>query len=209
MTRTAPPPKTRLILASQSTYRLELLQTAGYEVEVLPTGVAEPDLTSFANFECGLMYVAQLKARSCLAAGASGLIFAADTVGVSGGQVFGKPTDMADARRMLTAISGTVHHVDTGWCLLRTADQLSIVGVERTTITMRPWTAGELDSYLTRGEWVGKCGAYGLQWPNDPFVTHIAGSAANVIGVPLERLARVICEFPAMTLPIHSVNPPA
>ena len=99
---------------------------------------------------------------------------------------------------MLSAISGTVHEVLTGWCFLRSRDELIIGGVERTRITMRVWTAVELEQYLDEGEWEGKCGAYGLQTENDPFVTRIDGSAANVIGLPLERLAQVLAEFPGL-----------
>jgi septum formation protein len=183
---------TRLILASQSTYRLELLRSAGYEVEADRVEVVEPDLAGFADLEAGLIYIASLKARAAWHGGAQGLLIAADTVGHVAGKVFGKPTDRDDALRMLTAISGTTHEVLTGWCLFRTRDALQLCGVERTTITMRPWRAGELTAYLDSGEWIGKCGAYGLQLPRDPFVTRIEGSPSNVIGVPLERLAAVL-----------------
>lgn len=97
---------------------------------------------------------------------------------------------------MLEALSGTKHSVLTGWCLLRTRDRLCVSGVERTEITMRAWTCEEIDGYLDGGAWQGKCGAYGLELPSDPFVTSLAGSASNVIGVPLERLAEVLGEFP-------------
>lgn len=185
----------KLILASQSPYRLELLRTAGYDVEAVPAEIPEPDLASFADLDAGLIHIATLKARAVLRRGARGLILAADTVGAAGKQVFAKPAHRADARRMLEAISGTVHEVLTGWCLLRTRDELCLAGVERTTITMRSWSSGELEDYLASGDWVGKSGAYGLQLPHDPFVTHLSGSAANVVGVPLERLAAVLAEF--------------
>jgi septum formation protein len=185
----------RLILASQSPYRLRLLRDAGYEVEAIPANVAEPDLADFADFGAGLIHVASLKARAVWRSGAQGLILAADTVGYAGDRVFGKAADRADALRMLQAISGTTHEVLTGWCLLRTRDQLQISGIERTAVTMRAWTAEEFAAYLDSGAWIGKCGAYGLEIPHDPFVTNIAGSAANVIGVPLERLEQVLAEF--------------
>ncbi|MBI3860761.1 MAG: septum formation protein Maf [Planctomycetia bacterium] len=183
---------TRLTLASQSPSRLELLRNAGYDVDAVPARIAEPDLEAFTDLESGLIHVATLKARAAAKGGASGLILGCDTVGVSASRVFGKPADRAHARRMLEAISGTVHQVLTGWCLLRTRDELHVCGVESTTITMRAWTSAEFDAYLEGGEWIGKSGAYGLQWPHDPFVTQIEGSASNVIGVPLERLAEVI-----------------
>jgi septum formation protein len=157
--------------------------------------VAEPDPAGFTDLESGLVHIAALKARAVARRGARGLILGADTVGFAGGRVLGKPADRADALRMLRAISGTVHEVLTGWCLLRTRDRLEISGVERTTITMRTWALDEFEAYLDSGAWVGKSGAYGLSHPHDPFVTHIAGSPSNVIGVPLERLAAVIAEF--------------
>lgn len=195
----------RLILASCSTYRLELLRQAGYAVTAMASEIVEPHPTSFSDPEMALLHIAELKAR---AVGRKlvhqnqedSLILAADTVGLAGGQIFGKPKGRADARRMLMAISGTVHEVLTGWCLLRTHDQLFVGGIERTRITMRDWTELELEDYLDSGEWEGKCGAYGLRIEGDPFVTNIEGSTSNVIGVPLERLSQVLAEFPGLTL---------
>jgi septum formation protein len=189
---------TRLILASQSQWRRELLTDAGYEVECVPAHLDEPHPLSLGDLEAGLIHIAQLKARTVARRGVRGLILAADTVGHVGGEIFGKPVDRADARRMLQAMSGVAHEVLTGWCLLRTTDGVSLTGCEATSIHMRPWTEAERESYLDSGDWRDKCGAYGLQWPNDPFVTELRGSATNVIGVPLERLAQVLREFPAL-----------
>ncbi|HLJ10935.1 MAG TPA: Maf family protein [Planctomycetaceae bacterium] len=197
----------KLILASQSRYRLELLQEAGYEVEAIASNVAEPDPAGFADLDAGLVHIAALKARAVWRRGASGLIFAADTVGFVAGEVFGKPADRADARRMLNAISGTTHGVLTGWCLFRTEDQLQVSGVERTTITMRAWTDQEIRSYLDSGRWQGKSGAYGIQFSGDPFVTQIDGSRSNVAGVPLERLEQVLAAFMKPAPEAPSMNP--
>jgi len=185
----------RLILASQSRHRLELLRSAGYEVEAVPAETLEPDPADFPDVEAGLVQIATLKVRDAERRGARGLILGADTVGMVGDKVFGKPVDRADALRMLQAISASVHQVLTGWYLLRTRDQFHVSGVETTTITMRAWTADELQAYLDSGAWIGKSGAYGLQLPQDPFVTNIVGSASSVVGVPLEQLARAIAEF--------------
>jgi septum formation protein len=131
--------------------------------------------------------------------GHHGLILAADTVSLVGSTILGKPADRDDACRMLSQLSDTEHAVLTGWCLLRTGDGLSSCGIEETSITMRKWTSEELRTYLDSGEWQGKCGAYGLQLPQDPFVVSMRGSAANVIGLPLERLAAVFAEFPTLS----------
>ena len=188
----------RLILASQSPYRLQLLRDAGFEVQAVPAGVSEPDLSQFASLEAGLMHTAQLKAQRVASRGVHGLILAADTVGHVAGAIFGKPADRHEARRMLQAISGTAHSVLTGWCLWRTRDQLCLCGTEVTQIVMRTWTASELEQYLDSGDWQDKCGAYGLQLPADPFVTEIRGSTSNVIGLPLERLQSIFAEFPQL-----------
>jgi septum formation protein len=177
------------------------LRGAGYDVEAVPAHVVEPDPSAFGDLDAGLIHIALLKAFTVFRRGAEGLIFAADTVGLAGGMVLGKPADWADALRMLRAISGTVHEVRTGWCLLRTSDQLQISGVERTTITMRAWSDDDVTAYLDGGQWMGKSGAYGLELPHDPFVTQIVGSASSVVGVPLERLAQVIAEFHTLCAP--------
>ena len=182
----------RLILASQSPHRLELLRNAGYDVEAVPANIDEPDPMASGDLDAGLVHIATLKARTICRRGASGLILAADTVGVVNGAVLGKPADRADALRMLHAISGTVHEVRTGWCLLRSSDQLQVSGVEKTTITMRAWSENEFMAYLDSGQWIGKSGAYGLELPHDRFVTRIDGSASNVVGIPLERLGEVL-----------------
>src|SRR5262245_10174477 len=133
----------RLLLASQSVPRFELLRGAGYDVVAVPAEIEEPDPAGFPDVTDGLVHIAALKVRDAERRGARGLILGADTVGLVGGKVFGKPVDRADALRMLQAISGTVHEVLTGWCLLRTRDQFHVSGVEKTTITMRTWTPDE------------------------------------------------------------------
>lgn len=192
-----------IILASGSPYRQQLLEQAGYAVTAIASGVDEPDLSPFPDLGAGLLYLAHLKARAVHTRGHCGIILGADTVSLAAGQILGKPADLSDAERMLRDLSGTTHEVLTGWCLLRTADGLTLSGVERTVITMRPWSHSEIQDYLASGEWRGKCGAYGLQLPSDPFVTGMSGSAFNVIGVPLERLAEAWIEFPAFDQPLQ------
>ncbi len=185
----------QLILASGSPYRKQLLENAGYPVTAVVSGVVEPDLASFPDLGAGLIHLAQLKARAVQRLGHSGLILAADTISLAGCEILGKPSDIDDARRMLRHLSNSTHSVQTGFCLLRTSDGLIWSGIEQTSITMRAWSESEVEVYLNRGEWQGKCGAYGLQLPQDPFVTSLQGSASNVIGVPLERLAALFEEF--------------
>lgn len=188
----------QLILASGSPYRKRLLENAGYRVTAVVSGVDEPDLSEFSDLGAGLIFLAHLKARAVQRGGHSGLILAADTVSLAHGEILGKPKDLDDARRMLHLLSGTSHSVHTGFCLLRTHDGLSFSGIADTTISMRTWAEAEVEAYLQSGEWEGKCGAYGLQLPVDPFVTSMQGSASNVIGIPLERLDELCTEFPEL-----------
>lgn len=183
-----------LTLASASPYRLQLLRAAGYEVDAVAAAIDESMLELDPDLEAGLVSLAQRKAFAVCRRGVEGLILAADTVGVVAGRVLGKPESRDEARQMLSGISGTRHDVLTGWCVLRSHDRLLLSGVERTGIVMRDWSDQELENYLESGEWQGKCGAYGLQPVNDPFVTAIEGSISNVIGLPMERLQSVLLE---------------
>lgn len=188
----------RILLASQSVYRREVLEQAGYTVETYTTGIPEPEPLEFGDLQTGMAVLAVMKARAARRAGKTGLILACDTVSYVNGVVVQKPVDRADAERMLRAISDNTHEVLTGWCLLRARDELIVSGVETTRLTMRAWTEAERVAYLDSGEWEGKCGGYGLQVPRDPFLVRIEGSAANVIGVPVERVNAVLEEFPEL-----------
>jgi len=192
-----------LLLASQSRGRRWLLESAGIDVVIMPTGIPEPDLADFSDLETGLSYLAELKARAAWRMGrvsddpilkSASWILAADTTTRVEGQLLGKPLDLADAARMLDLLSGSCHDVLTGWRLLRTSDGLTVGGVDCTQITMRHWTHEEKETYLAGGEWAGRCGAYGLLEP-DPFVVKIEGSPSNVVGLPMERLTQTLREF--------------
>jgi septum formation protein len=187
-----------IVLASQSPYRRQLLEEAGFLVEPFATGIPEPEPLELGDLHTGLAVLAVMKAGAARKAGKTGLILACDTVSYVNGAVVQKPVDRDDARRMLLAISDNSHEVLTGWCLLRTENELLVSGVETTRLRMRPWTEAEIEAYLDTGEWAGKCGGYGLQMPSDPFVVQMEGSAANVIGVPIERVRRVLAEIPTL-----------
>jgi septum formation protein len=119
-----------------------------------------------------------------------GLILAADTVGWLDGQVIGKPTDVDDARRIITALGGREHELWTGVVLWRQSDNVQIVWQECTRLRCRTLSPQELDAYLATDEWVGRSGAYAIQEDSDPFLTIVDGSLTNVIGLPMESLQR-------------------
>lgn len=179
----------RIILASGSPYRLELLRNAGYDVTACPSEIPEPEFSDGPDLETQLQDLALQKARAVAQRVVQGLILGADTLSLVDGHVLGKPEDVHQAREMLLKLAGTTHEVVTAYAILRSWDGKFLTGVERTRLQFRPWHPGELQHYLESGEWAGKCGAYGLRWPDDPLVISLTGSVSNVIGLPLERLA--------------------
>lgn len=189
----------KLILASGSPYRLELLLEAGIRAEPDPSNIPEPDLATFPDLAAGLIYLALSKANAVAPRHPGNLILAADSVSRVGDDLLGKPIDRTDAERMLRQMSGIHHEVWTGWVLVSADRSFTVSGVDRTSIHFRNWMEAELAQYLDSGEWEGKCGAYGLRWPNDPMVESLEGSVSNVIGLPMEQIQSVLRRIPALT----------
>lgn len=167
-----------------------MLEAAGYRFTVLPTGVPEPPTHGFSSASAYAVHAAWLKA-SHVAGDRSTWVLAADTVVAVGDVILGKPTDRADARRILFRLRGTRHSVITGVCLHLPRRELSLTTAATTTVTMKPLTDHEVEAYLDSGLWEGKAGAYGIQDHDDPFVAAVEGSYSNVVGLPLERLAEL------------------
>jgi septum formation protein len=188
----------RLILASGSAGRRYLLSREGYSFEVLPSNVEEPDGTGVTDPRCFVEHLAWLKAAAVVARVLSSpgeqrtWILAADTVGWLNGQIIGKPADEADARRILRLLGGTEHELWTGVCLWRHADGIQVAWQEVSRVAFRGLTDAELDSYLATCTWQGCSGAYAIKEAGDPFVQVVEGSITNVIGLPMESLARIM-----------------
>jgi septum formation protein len=188
----------RLILASASPRRRELLAEAGYKFEVDPSDVEEPEPGSAAS---PIVYVAQLAWKKALAVAQrrrAGLILAADTIGAIDGLILNKPIDRGDAERMIRLQEGRQSDVLTGLCLFR-ADRLEWVGaVVASVVRFKALDDAERTAYLDSNRWQGKAGAYGVQ-DCDPFVEIVRGSFSNVVGLPLERLAALLHDHPSLT----------
>ena len=185
-----PDPIFRLILASSSPQRRDLLREAGHAFEVVPPGEAES--AARANPRELAERLAYFKAREVADRVKSGLVLGADTLVVLGEQVIGKPTGPADARRILRTLAGTRHVVITGVCLLDAATGLRLVGSESTRIRMRPMSDHEIDEYVSSGAAAGKAGAYAVRAEGDPYVESMEGSFTNVVGLPMELVARMM-----------------
>jgi septum formation protein len=188
-------PSQRLILASGSLARRDLLERAGYSFTVQPAHVDEPTGEGFSDVRTYVQTVAWLKAAAVAPQVAEGLVLAADTVGWLDGQVIGKPADEADARRILTHLGGRRHELWTGVVLWQRPGDLQIVWQERSLVFFQKLNAAELDKYLAECTWRGCSGAYAIQEQNDPYVSILEGSMSNVIGLPMESLDKVLKEL--------------
>ncbi len=187
----------RLILASRSPRRRELLQQAGYQFEVVPADEAAEG--GICGGEPPRDYVARLagqKARDVSTKVQEGLIVAGDTVAELDGRVFGKPRDENHAREMLRAMRGRRHYVHSGLCVWRCPDGRQETHVETTTLIMDAIADNALEAYLHTDGWVGKAGAFGYQDGLD-WVHIIEGSASNVVGLPMELLATMLAPYVA------------
>jgi septum formation protein len=181
-----------LILASSSPARRELLERAGYDFEVRPAHIDESIGAGIRDIRAYVHEVAWLKAAAVAPQVPAGIVLAADTVGWLHGQVIGKPTDADDARRILTLLGGTHHELWTGVVLWRRPDDVQLAWQEFSRVFFQKLTEAEIDTYLATRTWQGCSGAYAVQEDHDPYITVSEGTVSNVIGLPLETLARVL-----------------
>lgn len=180
----------QLILASASPRRAELLAAAGFAFTVRVADIDEtilPDETPRAY----VLRLARAKAQTVAQAGE--LVLGADTTVVIGNEIAGKPVDADDARRMLRLLSGAWHEVLTGVSLLKDEQALSDVAVTR--VKFAPLSAAEIAWYLSTGEPFDKAGAYGIQGYAARFVESVEGNYANVVGLPVQIVYRLLQEL--------------
>ena len=187
----SPPNSSRLILASASPRRQELLTRLGRPFRVEPASVPE-NIERNATAEQAAMALAEAKARAVAKRVRSGLIIGADTVVAVNGQLIGKPGDEADAKRILRLLSSRRHAVITGVCLMDAGSGRSLTEAARTWITMRPMSERDIADYVASGEPMGKAGAYAIQETGDRYVQTVEGSFTNVVGLPLELLTDML-----------------
>jgi len=178
----------RLILASASPARSELLARLGYPFEVVPADIDEPE-SGFRDPRTFVQTVSWLKAAAVVPRIDEGILLAADTIGWINDHPILKPADETDARRILCEMAGREHDLWTGVVLWRRPDDLQIVYQEQTRVAVAPLSEAELDVYLATRSWRGHSGAYAIQEKDDPYVRVMCGSITNVIGLPLESLA--------------------
>jgi septum formation protein len=182
----------KLILASQSPRRRELLTAAGYRFEVvLPSESAECGVCSGENPAQLVARLACQKAADAAQRVSEGLVLGCDTVAECDGRILGKPRGEEDARQMLETLRGRDHRVFSGVCLWEVPGARRQVRVDVTRLRMDPLTDTEIEEYLASGAWEGKAGAFGYQ-DRLGWVHVIEGSESNVVGLPLELLEEMI-----------------
>lgn len=183
----------KLILASASPRRKEILAEGGLSFSVRPQDIDE---SVYDGIEPRLMV--QLLAASKAAKAVQGeneVILGADTVVVCDGKVLGKPKDAAKAEEMLSMLSGRTHSVYTGIAVLRGDDGTMRTHAEETLVTFRTLTKEEIRAYIETGEPMDKAGAYGIQGKGGALVSETEGDFQNVVGLPLGAVLRLMAEM--------------
>ena len=183
----------RLILASASPRRQQLLAEAGYTFDVYPSDVDEDQIPHGIKPGDLAEYLARQKAEAVSAKFADDVVLAADTVVAYLDAVLGKPRDVADAERMLRVLGGTVHSVITGVSVVRRSAAHFRHARVLSAVHMRPLTDQEIRDYVASRQWEGKAGGYGIQDP-DPFVTRTSGCHTNIVGLPMTTTAELLAE---------------
>ncbi len=186
--------KTLFVLASKSPRRKELLKNMGIQAEIIPANIDEDSLSSLPP-EKMVTQLALLKATD-VARSFSGktYVIAADTIVVKDGEVYGKPRDISDARRMLENLSGETHSVYTGYCVIRCSDGTAVARFEKTDVTFRAIEKSEINEYIKSREPMDKAGAYGIQGKGSMFIEKINGDYFNVVGLPVCALSKLLRE---------------
>jgi septum formation protein len=190
----------RLILASVSPRRVELLRLAGIDFEVMPSGIDE----TFRPGETPREHVLRLSGEKALAVArihADRWILGADTIVVIDGDVLGKPGSVAEAKEMLEKLSGREHEVFTGFSIARQGKGLMVREVIESKVLFRKITDDEMDWYAGSEEPYDKAGAYAVQGVAAVFIREIRGSYTNVMGLPLCEVVEALKRVSAVVFP--------
>ncbi len=189
----APEETARIILASNSPRRKELLGQMGIqEFKVSAPNVDESVAEGLSPARI-VEELSQRKARAAKKAGPKDIVIAADTVVALDGLVLGKPRSGEDAFAMLSALSGREHHVYTGVTVLQ--GERAVTEHEETAVRFRALSPDEIRGYIATGEPMDKAGAYGIQGRGALLVSGIQGDYSNVVGLPVFRLGRILAGF--------------
>jgi MAF protein len=189
--------KPKLILASGSPRRRELIALIGWEVEVRSVDVDESEHPGEGGLDLARRLAAEKAREAAARFGKSALILAADTVVESGGKILGKPTSTQEAREMLMSLRGKSHQVHSAIALVNPDTGQLQIDACSTEVPMRTYSQAEVETYVQGGSPLDKAGAYGIQ--DDDFkpvhIDQMTGCYANVVGLPLCHVVRTMRKF--------------
>ncbi len=183
-------PAQKLVLASASPRRRQLLAQAGLEFEIVESGADEHR----AEAESGSGFALRMACEKALAVSArrpDALVLGADTVVEIDGEILGKPHDPAEARRMLQKLSGRVHRVFTGFALAHTGRIVESDAIV-SGVRFRELSAAEVEQYIATNEPYDKAGGYAIQGDAGDFIAAVEGSIANVMGLPIDEVLEAL-----------------
>lgn len=183
--------KPRLILASSSPRRRELLASIGFEFDVIPSNIPE-ERSADETLEKYVARLSREKARAVAVAHPDRWIVAADTTVVLNELLLEKPADEEDAKRMLRTIAGHTHVVHTGVTLLRVETHAIDTRVCSSEVRILPLSDADISWYVETGEPLDKAGAYAVQGIGGMFIESVYGSYTNVVGLPLALLFQML-----------------
>jgi septum formation protein len=188
-------PTKRLILASGSPRRRQLMTDAGYDFDVIvPSEKAECGVCSRETPPELVGRLAWQKAADVVPQVEQGIVIGCDTIAECQGLALGKPRNREHAAEMLRLMSGRPHQVFSGLCLWSVPRNKTIVEVDVTKLQMDQLSDSALNEYLDSDQWAGKAGAFGYQDGLD-WVHVVAGSESNVVGLPMERLEQMLARL--------------
>ena len=182
----------RLILASASPRRAELLHSAGFTFSIAPANVDETPRDGESPEAYTLRVAHEKAAHIARTRAGDSVILGADTEVVIGGRILGKPGDADDARRMLQLLAGTAHDVLTAVVVI--GSRCTAEAVITTRVWFSPMTQAEIEWYVASAEPMGKAGGYEIQGLGARFVDRIDGSWSNVVGLPIAAVHRLLRE---------------
>lgn len=182
--------RVKLILASASPRRQAFFRELGWDFEIKRPNVDESRAEGEAPEEM-VLRLAGAKALDVWNGSGGRWVVGADTTVVADGEVLGKPRNAAEAEKMIGLLQGRTHLVTTGVSVIA-ADGRRMSALEKTEVTFRPLTSGEVSAYVEQGESMDKAGAYAIQGRGTLLVRKINGCYFNVVGLPLERLSELL-----------------
>ncbi|MCI0480348.1 MAG: Maf family protein [Candidatus Dadabacteria bacterium] len=178
----------RIILASSSPRRRELLRNLGFAFDVIHPSADETVSGDEAPEDFALRASVEKASSVSRSLGEGAVVIGADTIVVVDGEILGKPEDPEEASSMLRKLSGKEHHVYTAFSIVRPKDEILHSEIVDTSVRVKPLAASEIEGYIKTGEPMDKAGAYGIQGIGSFLVRGIEGSYSNVVGLPVEEL---------------------